>query len=230
MGDKDVLFEGTELHVGTLFAKIVAALQACFLAEDHVFASLFTLDDSVMVVRVEANKLLFSTLKLIVKPRSPAVVATDMLGVRFPADTGPQDVIADFNAAALTAGDARTPWTMRSMASFVPEDVECDVLAGHFQLALDLRDCERFPAPRFVHGEPEMFSARRTALDAHLPPARTFIADLIGAAGWELAPGEPGMGFNYLPVGSGSVSESGGSASGGSVSLSDDGSVSDGCA
>ncbi|KAK3233129.1 hypothetical protein CYMTET_56550 [Cymbomonas tetramitiformis] len=100
-----------------------------------MFASLFTLDDATVVVRVEANKLLFSTLELIVKPRSPAADwleesaavsafdgkrvllelarrllqsgrgfqgAADLLGVRFPANTDPQDGIADFNAA-LTA-------------------------------------------------------------------------------------------------------------------------------
>ncbi|KAK3276490.1 hypothetical protein CYMTET_15435 [Cymbomonas tetramitiformis] len=71
MGDKDVLFEGSELHVGTLFAKIATTLQACFLAEDPLFVSLFALDDASVVIRVEASRLLFSTLELIVKP--PAV-------------------------------------------------------------------------------------------------------------------------------------------------------------
>eukprot|EP00854_Cymbomonas_tetramitiformis_P021595 gene21595-25974_t len=163
------------------------------------------------------------------------------------------------------------------MASFVPKGVECDVLAGHFQLALDLRDGDRLSAMWFVHGEPEMFSAvsacsfsaaeppapnplsayvpyrqpaaadgyavggvpgsglafntfkcaagvppphggspeevvasdtdgesddsrahvmqQRTALDAHLPPARTF-ADFIAKAGWELAP----MGSSWASI------------------------------
>ncbi|KAK3247768.1 hypothetical protein CYMTET_42740, partial [Cymbomonas tetramitiformis] len=96
--DKDTLLKGTELHVGTLYAKIATTLQACLLAEDPLLTSLFTLDDVTVVVRVEANKIPLSTLELIVKPR-----VSDLLGVHFPANTDPQDGIADFNAALTAA-------------------------------------------------------------------------------------------------------------------------------
>ncbi|KAK3233551.1 hypothetical protein CYMTET_56162 [Cymbomonas tetramitiformis] len=70
---------------------------------------------------------------------------------------------------------------------------------------------------------------QRTALGAHLPPARTF-AEAIGFAGWELPPEEPVTSFNYMPVGSGSISAGSDSTCDHGVSLSDSGSVSADCA
>ncbi|KAK3233902.1 hypothetical protein CYMTET_55832 [Cymbomonas tetramitiformis] len=109
-----------------------------FGAEDAPFAPLFNLEDATAAVRPEANKLIFSTLKLIICPASPAADwleasaashlldgkrvlleiarseiaelcgapfpgTSDLLDVRFKADTDPSDSIADFNATLKSA-------------------------------------------------------------------------------------------------------------------------------
>ncbi|KAK3264506.1 hypothetical protein CYMTET_26768 [Cymbomonas tetramitiformis] len=292
-------FSSRALNCTLALSKIVTILQPCFVAEGLLAASLFALDDAVVVVRVEANKLLFSTFELIAKPRSPATDwleesvtvsafdgkrvlldlarwllqsggsfqgATYMIGVRFRANEDRQDGIADFNAALTAArrkntlddeevhGDSEAvkdlaeiifqfgkqlkrledkvkshgfpPWAEKptyngrelkyrfavkplnesmnfpqsdhkkvafhkesgkfiptcqnrdcasegarhfhrndcpnwgargaSMASFVPEDVECDVLAWNFQLALNLRDEDRFSARVFCEPDEQI--------------------------------------------------------------------------
>ena len=71
-GSKDERFHGNEPAAATTFTRMVAALQESFEAEDTTFASLFSLDDATVTVRAEANRLLFSTLELLVHPASPA--------------------------------------------------------------------------------------------------------------------------------------------------------------
>ncbi|KAK3238179.1 hypothetical protein CYMTET_51800 [Cymbomonas tetramitiformis] len=70
--DKHDRFTGTESNAQVLLSKLVPALQEAFEAEDALFAPMFDLEDSTLAVRPEANKLLFSTLELIVSPASPA--------------------------------------------------------------------------------------------------------------------------------------------------------------
>ncbi|KAK3281761.1 hypothetical protein CYMTET_10471 [Cymbomonas tetramitiformis] len=70
--EKHERFTGTESNAQVLLAKLVPALQEAFEAHDVLFAPLFDLEDSTLAVRSEANKLLFSTLELIVCPASPA--------------------------------------------------------------------------------------------------------------------------------------------------------------
>ncbi|KAK3283979.1 hypothetical protein CYMTET_8348 [Cymbomonas tetramitiformis] len=129
--DKHDRFTGTESNAQVLLSKLVPALQEAFEAEDALFAPMFDLEDPTLAVRPEANKLLFSTLELIVSPASPAgdwleASATlhpldgqlarrlldsgapfqgtsDLLGVRFKAHTDPVESITDFNAALRSA-------------------------------------------------------------------------------------------------------------------------------
>ncbi|KAK3234910.1 hypothetical protein CYMTET_54863 [Cymbomonas tetramitiformis] len=70
--EKHERFTDTESNAQVLLAKLVPALQEAFEAQDVLFAPLFDLEDSTSAVRSEANKLLFSTLELIVCPASPA--------------------------------------------------------------------------------------------------------------------------------------------------------------
>ncbi|KAK3253492.1 hypothetical protein CYMTET_37260 [Cymbomonas tetramitiformis] len=91
--EKHDRFTGTESNAQVLLSKLVPALQEAFEAQDALFAPLFDLEDSTLAVRpdgyypeililvggsglrivaTEANKLLFSTLELIVCPASPA--------------------------------------------------------------------------------------------------------------------------------------------------------------
>ncbi|KAK3253148.1 hypothetical protein CYMTET_37576 [Cymbomonas tetramitiformis] len=70
--DKHDRFTSTESNAQVLLSKLVPALQEAFEAEDALFAPMFDLEDSTLAVRPEANKLLFSTLELIVSPASPA--------------------------------------------------------------------------------------------------------------------------------------------------------------
>ncbi|KAK3266604.1 hypothetical protein CYMTET_24778 [Cymbomonas tetramitiformis] len=65
------IYPSDDVHQ-VLLSKLVPALQEAFEAEDALFAPLFDLEDSTLAVRPEANKLLFSTLELIVCPASPA--------------------------------------------------------------------------------------------------------------------------------------------------------------
>ncbi|KAK3280632.1 hypothetical protein CYMTET_11533 [Cymbomonas tetramitiformis] len=201
MGDKDTLFEGSKLHVGTLFAKIVTTLQACFLAEEPLFASLFALDDAVVVVRVEANQ---SADWL----EESATGAADLLGVRFPANTDPQDGIADFNAALTAARRKNTLDDEEVEGQFIKAlDTEfyapvVSRLLMHDQRAGPLTS--RFSALCFVHGEPEMFSAVSACsftavgppvpdiLSAYVPHCKPVAADGYAVGG---VPGE-GMAFN----------------------------------
>ncbi|KAK3234161.1 hypothetical protein CYMTET_55590 [Cymbomonas tetramitiformis] len=68
--EKHERFTGTESNAHqVLLAKLVPALQEAFEAQDVFFAPLFDLEDSTLAVRSEANKLLFSTLELIVCPK-----------------------------------------------------------------------------------------------------------------------------------------------------------------
>ncbi|KAK3253490.1 hypothetical protein CYMTET_37258 [Cymbomonas tetramitiformis] len=70
--EKHDRFTGTKSNAQVLLSKLVPALQEAFEAQDALFAPLFDLEDSTLAVRPEANKLLFSTLELIVCPASPA--------------------------------------------------------------------------------------------------------------------------------------------------------------
>ncbi|KAK3251597.1 hypothetical protein CYMTET_39064 [Cymbomonas tetramitiformis] len=70
--EKHDRFTGTEPNAQVLLSKLVPALQEAFEAQDALFAPMFDLEDSTLAVRPEANKLLFSTLELIVCPASPA--------------------------------------------------------------------------------------------------------------------------------------------------------------
>ncbi|KAK3250132.1 hypothetical protein CYMTET_40476 [Cymbomonas tetramitiformis] len=70
--EKHDRFTGTESNAQVLLSKLVPALQETFEAQDALFAPLFDLEDSTLAIRPEANKLLFSTLELIVCPASPA--------------------------------------------------------------------------------------------------------------------------------------------------------------
>ncbi|KAK3289331.1 hypothetical protein CYMTET_3230 [Cymbomonas tetramitiformis] len=66
--------------------RIVPAIKEAFITEDPQFSSLFDLDDAVVAVRGEANRLLFSTLELII---APGGAAADWLETS--ADTHPFD-------------------------------------------------------------------------------------------------------------------------------------------
>ncbi|KAK3249028.1 hypothetical protein CYMTET_41536 [Cymbomonas tetramitiformis] len=70
--DKTQRFSGAESNVHALFAKLVLALRTAFTAEESAFGPLFDLEDASLPVRSEANRLIFSTLELIVHPTSPA--------------------------------------------------------------------------------------------------------------------------------------------------------------
>ncbi|KAK3247059.1 hypothetical protein CYMTET_43434 [Cymbomonas tetramitiformis] len=72
----------------------------------------------------------------------------------------------------------------------------------------------------------ELGMQRHTALDAHLPPTRTF-ADLIGSVGWEFRHDETGAGFNYINTGdTDSIGTGGGSDSDEDAPRSDGGAAS----
>ncbi|KAK3270166.1 hypothetical protein CYMTET_21425 [Cymbomonas tetramitiformis] len=61
-----------ESNAQVLYARLVPAIQEAYEAQDPIFASLFDLEDATVAIRSEANKLMFSTLELIVCPASPA--------------------------------------------------------------------------------------------------------------------------------------------------------------
>ncbi|KAK3248986.1 hypothetical protein CYMTET_26631 [Cymbomonas tetramitiformis] len=71
-GKKEGRFGAGEPDAASLFSRLVEALRDAFVTEDSAFASLFTLDDATIAVRVEVNVLLYSTLELLVDPSSPA--------------------------------------------------------------------------------------------------------------------------------------------------------------
>ncbi|KAK3256025.1 hypothetical protein CYMTET_34825 [Cymbomonas tetramitiformis] len=70
--EKHDRFTGTESNAQVLLSKLVPALEEAFEAERALFAPMFDLEDSSLAVRPEANKLLFSTLELIVLSRTYA--------------------------------------------------------------------------------------------------------------------------------------------------------------
>ncbi|KAK3285257.1 hypothetical protein CYMTET_7127 [Cymbomonas tetramitiformis] len=74
---------GNEANTATLFTKLVPALQEAFTAEDTAFTTLFTLDDATVTVRVEPNRPLFCTLKLLVHPASPAADWLEVSSLEF---------------------------------------------------------------------------------------------------------------------------------------------------
>ncbi|KAK3241610.1 hypothetical protein CYMTET_48642 [Cymbomonas tetramitiformis] len=55
-----------------VYAKLVPAIKEAFVAEDASFSTLFDLKGATVAVRLEANKLHFSTLELIIHPTSLA--------------------------------------------------------------------------------------------------------------------------------------------------------------
>ncbi|KAK3271717.1 hypothetical protein CYMTET_19954 [Cymbomonas tetramitiformis] len=67
-GNKEDRFTAGEQDAASLFSRLVDALREAFATEDSAFASLFTLDDATVAVRVEANMLLYSTLEILVDP------------------------------------------------------------------------------------------------------------------------------------------------------------------
>ncbi|KAK3263966.1 hypothetical protein CYMTET_27265 [Cymbomonas tetramitiformis] len=83
--DKEQRFSGAESHVGALFPRLVRALREVFVTEDAAIATLFTLDDATASVRVEANRLLYSTLELLVDPQLARGRLDGFLKHRFPA-------------------------------------------------------------------------------------------------------------------------------------------------
>ncbi|KAK3282177.1 hypothetical protein CYMTET_10072 [Cymbomonas tetramitiformis] len=84
--EKHARFGGNEHGAVVLFANLVSAIEDSFVNENALFATLFDLEDITTRVRAEANKLLFSTLKLIYDPTSPAA---DWLEAS--AETSPHD-------------------------------------------------------------------------------------------------------------------------------------------
>ncbi|KAK3242925.1 hypothetical protein CYMTET_47397 [Cymbomonas tetramitiformis] len=74
LGGKEERFRGDESNATVLFVRLVPAIvQEAFIAEDGAFATIFTLEvDATVTVRAEANRLLYSTLELLVHPNSPA--------------------------------------------------------------------------------------------------------------------------------------------------------------
>ncbi|KAK3289392.1 hypothetical protein CYMTET_3169 [Cymbomonas tetramitiformis] len=84
-----------------------------FITEDSAFASLFTLDDVTIAVRVEVNNLRHSTLELLVDPRltsadAPFQGTADMLTVRVLKNVNPHNAISTFNNV-FTAARRRPP-------------------------------------------------------------------------------------------------------------------------
>ncbi|KAK3242290.1 hypothetical protein CYMTET_48010 [Cymbomonas tetramitiformis] len=70
--EKTQRFIGGESNVNSVFAKLVLALRTAFTTEEAAFGTLFDLEDATLLVRAEADRLLFSTLELIIHPTSPA--------------------------------------------------------------------------------------------------------------------------------------------------------------
>ncbi|KAK3280320.1 hypothetical protein CYMTET_11833 [Cymbomonas tetramitiformis] len=70
--EKTRRFTGAESNVNSVIAKLVLALRTAFTTEESAFGPLFDLEDATLPVRPEANRLLFSTLELIIHPTSPA--------------------------------------------------------------------------------------------------------------------------------------------------------------
>ncbi|KAK3235992.1 hypothetical protein CYMTET_53841 [Cymbomonas tetramitiformis] len=65
---------------------MVAALHEAFVAEDPLLSSLFALDDATVTIRAEGNRLLFSTLELLVHRTSPASDWLEGSAQAFPQD------------------------------------------------------------------------------------------------------------------------------------------------
>ncbi|KAK3242515.1 hypothetical protein CYMTET_47803 [Cymbomonas tetramitiformis] len=101
--EKHDRFTGTESNAQVLLSKLAPAIPEAFEAQDILFAPLFDLEQSTLAVRPEANKLLFSTLELIVCPASPRRGTSDLLAVRFKAYHDPSESVTDFNAALRSA-------------------------------------------------------------------------------------------------------------------------------
>ncbi len=102
LGGKSERFIGSENNADVLFSKLVPAIKEAFISEDPQFASLFDLSDATVAVRAEANRLLFSTLELII---SPGGACADWLETS--ADTHPYDgkrVLFEFARRLLDAG------------------------------------------------------------------------------------------------------------------------------
>ncbi|KAK3246665.1 hypothetical protein CYMTET_43803 [Cymbomonas tetramitiformis] len=83
---KEERFSGNESHASAIFARLVSALRTSIVTEDTGFAVLFTLEDAILPLRVEANDILFSTLELLVHPTSPAADWIDSSNSAFPSD------------------------------------------------------------------------------------------------------------------------------------------------
>ncbi|KAK3284322.1 hypothetical protein CYMTET_8020 [Cymbomonas tetramitiformis] len=84
--DKEHIFTEAESHVGELFPILVYALGEVFVTEDAAFATLFSRDGATASVRVEANRLLYSTLELLMDPDSPAADWMDASSTASPLD------------------------------------------------------------------------------------------------------------------------------------------------
>ncbi|KAK3279639.1 hypothetical protein CYMTET_12501 [Cymbomonas tetramitiformis] len=97
LGGKSERFAGNEHNADVLFFKLVPAIKEAFISEDLQFESLFDLSDATVTVRAEANRLLFSTMELIIYRTQT------LLSVRVKANEDPQDTIAIFNSALASA-------------------------------------------------------------------------------------------------------------------------------
>ncbi|KAK3288540.1 hypothetical protein CYMTET_3977 [Cymbomonas tetramitiformis] len=73
LGGKSERFTNGESNADVLFSKLVPAIKEAFISEDPQFEPLlFDLSDATVTVRAEANRLLFSTLELIILPEGAA--------------------------------------------------------------------------------------------------------------------------------------------------------------
>ncbi|KAK3251310.1 hypothetical protein CYMTET_39329 [Cymbomonas tetramitiformis] len=124
LGGKSERFAGNEHNADVLFPKLVPAIKEACISEDSQFESLFDLSDATVTARAEANRLLFSTLELIIFPGG---AAADWLETS--ADTHPYDgkrVLSELARRLLDAGSpfsgTRTLLGVRVKANEDPQD------------------------------------------------------------------------------------------------------------
>ncbi|KAK3283802.1 hypothetical protein CYMTET_8520 [Cymbomonas tetramitiformis] len=86
VNDKSKKFTGSETMASDVWARMVSELRGAFLAEHSAFAPLFDLTDATLMVRREANELLFSTLSNLVDPYSAAGSWLEASATAFPDD------------------------------------------------------------------------------------------------------------------------------------------------
>ncbi|KAK3264800.1 hypothetical protein CYMTET_26478 [Cymbomonas tetramitiformis] len=105
-----------------------------FVTEDAAFATLFTFDDATASVRVDANRLLYSTLELLVDPNSPAADWKDSSSTASPLDG--KRVLLEFARRLLDCDDPRFQRTSDLMAVRVVPDKDPHDAISDFNAAL----------------------------------------------------------------------------------------------